>query len=383
MDASSPTALLPVIDISPLVHPGPADRHGSGGARARAACIEAIGRACREVGFFYVTNHGVSESLQAELEASAATFFALPAAAKRKFAMARGGKAWRGYFSVGEELTSGVVDEKEGLYFGDELPASDPRPLHGPNLWPSPALRRSVTRYMQAMEALGRTLLSAIAASLGLRQDHFGDQFINPTKLFRIFHYPPHDEVRRPGSFAVGEHSDYGYLTILKQDDAGGLQVKRMRRRRREEEQRQEEEEEEEAEAEEEAVEEAEWVDAPPVPGSFVINLGDALEHNTGSLLRATPHRVAPRTLATSGRFSFPFFFDPSFDAPLRSVLGDLAPALQREAAGRRRQATAAERWDGKDVTLFEGTFGDYLLSKVSKVFPELAGATPEVQARL
>ena len=350
---------VPIIDISPLLGSNQDDRDRAG---EKDRVIKAIGHACRTVGFFYVVGHGVDEALQNQLADAARAFFALPRATKRRFEMAKGGKAWRGYFEVGEELTSGVVDEKEGLYFGEELPASDPRPLHGPNFWPTgdavgadlaAALRASVTGYMDAMTALGHTLLAAIAASLGLRPDHFGAQFRAPTKLFRVFHYPPHDPAH-PDSFAVGEHSDYGYVTILKQDASGGLQVKN-------------------------AV--GHWVDAPPVPNSFVINLGDALEHNTGSLLRATPHRVRQRTGATAGRYSFPFFFDPSFDARLESVVDRLPPALRREAA--RRRAAAPARWDGKDVNLFDGTYGDYLLAKVSRVFPELAKATPEVQSRL
>ena len=312
---------VPIIDISPLVSGGDHDR----AAKDRAACIRDIGIACREVGFFYVVGHGVDEALQARLAAAARAFFALPRATKRRFEMAKGGKAWRGYFEVGEELTSGVVDEKEGLYFGEELAASDPRPLHGPNFWPSgdavgrglaAALRASVSAYMDAMTALGHALLAAIAASLGLRPDHFGAQFRHPTKLFRVFHYPPHDP-KHPDSFAVGEHSDYGYVTILKQDDSGGLEVKNAL---------------------------GKWVDAPPVPNSFVINLGDALEHNTGSLLRATPHRVRQRAGAASGRYSFPFFFDPSFDARLESVVDRLPPALQREAARARGGARALGR---------------------------------------
>ena len=130
----------------------------------------------------------------------------------------------------------------------------------------------------------------------------------------------------------MGEHTDYGLLTILLQDDAGGLEVKSRSR----------------------------WVPAPPVPGSFVCNIGDMLDRMTGGLFRSTPHRV--RNPAPRDRLSFPFFFDPNFFARVRPI--DLP------AQGRR--PTTGTRWDGASVHAFEGTYGDYLLGKVGKVFPEL-----------
>lgn len=274
--------------------------------------------------------------------------------------MARAGKTWRGYFEVGEEVTSGVVDEKEGYYFGAEGSTKDERPLHGPNLFPSTndgfssdlanEFRTVITEYMSAMTSLSHVVLRAIAGSLGLDEVHFGEQFLEPTTLFRAFHYPPHDPDRHPDSFAVGEHTDYGYITILKQDQSGGLQVRSPDGKR--------------------------WVSAPPIPNTFVVNLGDALEHNTGSLLRATPHRVATRHGATSGRYSYPFFFDPSFDARLRSVVPHMSPALQEKAAECQAAAASRRRWDGKNVEHFQGTYGQYLLDKVSAVFPKLAART-------
>ena len=277
---------VPVIDVAPLVTPGSS-------AEERQRVVDEIGAAAMDVGFFQCTGHGVSEELMARLDAAAAGFFAQPRAVKRQVEMAVAGRRWRGYFEVGEELTSGRVDQKEGLYFAQELPASDDRPLHGPNLFPAesvaPGLRAAVLEYMSALGHLSDVLLRAVSAALGLGESHFAEAFREPTTLFRIFHYPPHDAAWGDGSMAVGEHTDYGYLTVLRQDDAGGLQAK--------------------------CETTGEWVDVPPVAGAFVVNLGDALEHNTGGLLRATPHRVLPRVGAPAGRFSFPFFFDPRFDA--------------------------------------------------------------------
>ena len=302
-------------------------------------------------GFFYVVNTGVDEACVERLQECAKTFFAQPREVKRSIEMAKAGARWRGYFEVGEEFTSGIVDEKEGLYFAAERP-EDKRPLHGENQWPdeniTPGMRDVVLDYMDSMSCLAKALLEAIAASIGLDATHFGKQFADPTTLFRIFHYPPHDARWGGETFAVGEHTDYGYLTVLKQDDSGGLQVKVG----------------------------GEWIDAPPVPNSFVCNLGDALEHNTGGLLRATPHRVRQRSAARTGRFSFPFFFDPSFDAQLTSCRHLLPLALQHAAD--ERQKAAPKRWDGRSVELFEGTYGEYLMHKVRKVFPELSNQALE-----
>lgn len=287
----------------------------------------AIGAACRDVGFFYVTGAGVSPTLLAELDDTARAFFRQPEELKRTIAMTRGGRAWRGYFGVGEELTSGVPDEKEGLYFGTEGPA-DGRPLFGPNLFASERMRRVVLAYLEAMTALGHRLMRAIARSLGLPASYFDERYTaDPLVLFRIFHYPP---ISSPSAWSVGEHADYGLLTILLQDDAGGLEVKSADG----------------------------WIDVPPIEGAFVVNLGDMLDRLTGGVYRSTLHRV--RNTTGRGRLSFPFFFDPAFDAiveplPGTSVLDD-----------------RATRWDREDVRAFEGTYGDYLLRKVGRVFPAL-----------
>jgi isopenicillin N synthase-like dioxygenase len=331
MAGSSRSATLPVIDVGPLIH-------GSGAA-ARIAVAEQIQVACRERGFFYVTGHGVPAGLLGELAEASAEFFALPAAAKLEIAMDRGGRAWRGFFSVGAELTSGEPDLKEGLYFGTELPAGDPRvraglPLHGPNLFPRqvPRLGPLVLAYLDALTGVGQAVLAGVALSLGLDSGYFAAGYTaDPTILFRIFHYPP----APPGSggWGVGEHTDYGLLTLLAQDDSGGLQV---------------------------AAPEG-WIDAPPIPGTLVANIGDMLDRLTGGWYRSTPHRV--RNLSGHGRLSFPFFLDPGFTA-------EVPPLPGRAAAG----DDGRPRWDGQDLRAFTGTYGDYLLGKVSKVFPQLRG---------
>ena len=191
MPASDGSAALPVIDVSPLTGPAPAS--------ARTGVAGQIQAACRERGFFYVTGHGVPTGLLDRLAAASAEFFALPLADKLEIAMERGGRAWRGYFPVGAELTSGRPDLKEGLYFGAELAADDPRvragvPLHGGNLFPRQVqrLRPLVLSYLDALTGLGQAVLAGVALSLGLDAGYFAAGYTaDPTILFRIFHYPP------------------------------------------------------------------------------------------------------------------------------------------------------------------------------------------------
>jgi isopenicillin N synthase-like dioxygenase len=329
MAGSEGSAALPIIDVGPLLG------HGPDAGRAEAA--GRIQAACRERGFFYVAGHGVPAGLLDELASASAEFFDLPAEDKLQIAMERGGRAWRGFFPVGAELTSGRPDLKEGLYFGAELPDDDPRvlagvPLHGRNLFPRqvPRLRPLVLAYLDAMAALGQAVLTGVALSLDLDPGYFATGYTaDPTILFRIFHYPPSPP--QAEDWGVGEHTDYGLITLLAQDDSGGLQV---------------------------AAPEG-WIDAPPVPGTLVCNIGDMLDRLTGGWYRSTPHRV--RNLSGHGRLSFPFFLDPGFSA-------EVPPLPERAADG----DDGRRRWDGQDLRAFGGTYGDYLLGKVGRVFPEL-----------
>ncbi|HUW02111.1 MAG TPA: 2-oxoglutarate and iron-dependent oxygenase domain-containing protein [Acidimicrobiales bacterium] len=303
---------LRVIDVSAL------RAQRSGAAAAVAAVATQIDRACREVGFFVIEGHGIDEALLADLDDAARRFFALPDAIKRDVEMARSGPSWRGWFPVGGELTSGVPDRKEGLYFGAERTGADPRvaagvPLHGPNPFPTqvPELRDLVLRFIDAMTDLGHDLLRGIAVGLDLEADHFRRGMASdPTVLFRIFHYPMVESA--DGAWGVAEHTDYGLLTLLRQDATGGLEVRTPDG----------------------------WIEAAPVPGTFVCNLGDMLERISGGRYRSTPHRVRPPLGgAAVGRLSFPFFFDPNWDA---------------------------------EVPGLDGVYGDYLTAKVARVFPDL-----------
>jgi len=333
---------LPLIDVGPLMA-APAARLGTDalttgpGLADVAATIDA---ACRRYGFFRVAGHGVAPAALPRLDRLARAFFAQPPEVKDRIAMRHAGAAWRGWFPLGGELTSGRPDQKEGLYFGTELAADHPvvragRPLHGPNLFPRVpvGLRPAVLGWMTAMTELGQRLLRAMALGLGLDPQWFERTVTEePTVLFRIFRYPstPAD------GWGVAEHTDYGLLTLLAQDGHDGLEVRGP----------------------------GGWIAVPADPDVLVVNLGDMLERMTGGRYRSTAHRV--RNAGAVDRLSFPCFVDPSWDA--------VCPVMPLPAAPATDASTA--RWDDADPRAWAGTYGDYLTSKVAKVFPDLRRAT-------
>ena len=367
---------IPIVDLSPFVAAPAVPGRGE-----RRAAADALRHAARRYGFFYCVGHGVPSELSARLEDLATAFFAQELERKLEISMVHGGRAWRGYFPVGQELTSGRPDQKEGLYFGTELCSTHPKvlagtPLHGPNLFPDvPGFREAVLEYLDALTGVGHRLMEVLALSLGLDAEYFAERYTrDPLTLFRIFHYPPLSPSAATETWGVGEHTDYGLLTVLAQDSIGGLEVRTRHG----------------------------WVDAPPIPGAFVCNLGDMLERMTSGFYRSTPHRVRNVSCGTpssgtpssgipssgipsggipsggipsggipsggipsrQGRLSFPFFFDPAFDAQVEPVLfGDVAAQ------------DAPERWDGRSVHELSGTYGEYLLGKIGKVFPGLGDA--------
>ena len=377
--------ISPLVDTTPLLDTTPLDDTAArsplrGWDPAAARVGTEIAEAAQNPGVFQVVGHGVDPALRVALQDAAREFFALPDETKATIAMALAGRAWRGWFPIGGELTGGVPDAKEGLYFGVDLDEDDPRvragwPLHGPNLYPQhpAALARLVPEWMAAVTAVGHTVLRGLGLGLGLGVDAIAGWCTDPTVLFRIFHYPALDRsvvgldtdgvgndtdgvgndtdgvgndtdgvgndtdgVGNDGTWGVGEHTDYGLLTLLAQDDSGGLQVQLP------------------------AADGDRWVDVPPVQDAFVANLGDMIERLSGGRLVATPHRVAP---PNTDRISMPLFLDPGWDVEISTLDGLLPPS------GR----SARRRWDDEDVHAIEGPYSRYLLSRVSRVFPGLS----------
>jgi len=288
---------LPILDLSRL------DR-GEDEADAFRADLRA---ATRDVGFFYLTGTGISAELEQRLHRAARDFFALPEADKLAIENVKS-PHFRGYTRVGGERTRGEVDWREQIDIGPERDAVTGGPaftrLIGPNLWPSaqPELREVVAEWHAALSAISRRLLRAWAVALGAEESYFDDHFGEPSTLIKIVRYPGTDEpLPQQG---VGAHKDSGVLTLLwVEPGRGGLQVER----------------------------DGQWVDAPPVDGAFVVNIGELLEYATGGYLRATNHRViSPK--APDDRLSIPFFFNPALDTQLPLI--DLPAELAAQARG-------------------------------------------------
>ncbi|MGB0696389.1 MAG: isopenicillin N synthase family dioxygenase [Rhodospirillaceae bacterium] len=270
---------IPMVNLAPLMDGSDPD-----------AVAKQIRWALANVGFFYVKNHGVSEALVEATFAMTRAFFALPTEDKMALHIARSGTAMRGYIEPFGENTDPerTKDLKEVLDLGPETPAGTP--FFGPNPWPAPELlpgfQETVYGYHQEMKRLSLILLSGIARSLDLAPDYFVPLMTNPISIQRLQHYPPQTGWIDERIIGIGAHTDYGNLTILAQDDVGGLQVRNR---------------------------DGQWIEGTPIPGSFVINIGDLVQRLTNDVYLANLHRV----INSSGRqrYSIPFFIDADYDA--------------------------------------------------------------------
>lgn len=254
-------------------------------------------------GFFYVKGHAVPERLRASAFDALATFFARPLDEKMALHISKSGTALRGYTEVfGENADpKNTRDLKEIFDIGPEKPAGT-GPFFGPNQWPDvPGFQDTFAEYHAQMLRLARLLLEGVALSLDLPRNWFADKVDDPISVLRTLHYPAQTGKVDPKMIGIGAHTDYGALTILAQDTVGGLQVVNR---------------------------DKVWVAAPPLPGTFVINIGDMLQRLTNKVYVANLHRV----VNTSGqeRYSIPFFFDGNPDAefaPLPSLITPENPA--------------------------------------------------------
>jgi isopenicillin N synthase-like dioxygenase len=283
MATSSATSFrrIPVIDVSALE--GPDD------AAARRVAEE-IRRASIEVGFFYVSRHGVPRDLVRATLMAAKYFFLLPEATRRAIAV---NGAHRGYVPFAQTTQPGRErpDLKESFNFAypfseSELEEFAGLALIGRNQWPAgeTAWRGVLEDYYRAVFGLGQRILEAFAIALRIERDFFRGRYRHPLVRARLLHYPPQppdDEAQ----FGAAEHTDYGAITMLWQDDAGGLQVQNRA---------------------------GEWIDAPPIDETFVINIGDMMARWSNDLFVSTPHRVINRS--GRERYSIPVFFDPDYE---------------------------------------------------------------------
>jgi isopenicillin N synthase-like dioxygenase len=274
------------------------------GGDERAVFLAELRDQARDFGFFYITGHGVEPAVTTEVLGWSRRFFALPDAEKNAIAMVNS-PHFRGYTRVGLEHTRGRPDWREQIDVGAERPAlpEDPaapwKRLQGPNQWPRtlPGLRLALLRWQTEATALAIRLVRIFAASLGQDEDVFAPVYCDrPTQLLKIIRYPGH--AAGADGQGVGPHKDGGFVTVLLQDTEAGLQV----------------------EADDG------WIDAPPVPGSFIINVGEALEAASNGYLRANVHRVVSPP-AGKDRLSVAFFLGADLEStiPLLSLSPDLA----------------------------------------------------------
>ncbi|NNE89333.1 MAG: isopenicillin N synthase family oxygenase [Silicimonas sp.] len=274
------TTQIPVIDISSAIDGSDID---SVAAR--------IHDAATKTGFFYISNHGIDPRLMDQAFAVAKGFFSLSAQDKSTIAV---NTDQRGWMATGMSRLQGskAHDLKEVFFWGTEITPDDPdllagKPLVAVNRWPDgvfPCLKADLLPYYGAVCKVGEKVLSAIAVSLDVAPDFFKSRYVSPLARGQMVYYPPSspkdEAVER---FGVAPHTDFGVLTLLLQDQSGGLQVRTS---------------------------EGVWIEAPPIPGTLVCNIGDLLQRWSNDCFASTVHRVINRT--QNARYSIPVFYDPN-----------------------------------------------------------------------
>jgi len=285
---------IPVIDIGDLIR-GPR-------LAAQERVAGEIFAACTGRGFFYVAGHGVDDTLIADAFEANRRFHARPLEDKLALKQNR----WhRGYqpFAASKLVSQARFEaarrpnQLESFFVRHEVPPGHPdyeqRPLQGPNRWPDdPWFRDVVRRYDAATRDLGMALLPAFSIAVGAAPGFFSRLFAPAATALRLIHYPPAPETRPEDLFGISPHTDYGFLTILAQDDVGGLQIRDVA---------------------------GTWIDAPARPGCFILNIGDILARWTNGRFNSTPHRVVNPSSERS-RYSIGMFFDPNLDAVIEPL---------------------------------------------------------------
>ena len=326
-----PLETLPVLDYSRL----------SAGPEEASRFRDELRDAMHDVGFLYLSGHGIPQELVDAMLETSRRFFDLPE--EQKLAVENiHSPQFRGYTRMGAELTDRAVDWREQIDIGVERATVKPGDgvadywrLEGPNLWPDalPGMREVVAEWTDRLSTISLNLLRALALSLGAPEDSFDAAFGDRAfPMLKIVRYPGEsgDEPKQ----GVGSHRDGGVLTLLLvEPDKGGLQVEYQGR----------------------------WIDAPQVPGTFVVNIGEMLELATNGYLKATLHRVISPAGGTD-RISLPFFYNPALDATMPQLA--MNPEFQAKARGLSVDPT--------DSPILE-TYGDNALRYRLRAHPNVA----------
>lgn len=281
---------IPVVDLAPFQH----------GTEAEQAVVAGeIHRALTETGFLYVRNYGLSEADRHALFTHGKSFFALDEAVKREVAY-RSTEDNTGYVAVERER----LDPSRPGDLKEAFNLRDPRMANDRNLWPDDALpdfRPAMERAYETFVGVSHTLLRAFAMALDLPLEYFVERHAARNQTMRLLHYPPTPENQvQPEQTGAGAHTDYGAITLLLQDDLGGLEA---------------------------MMRDGRWVSVTPIPGTAVINVGDLMQRWTNDVFRSTPHRVRP----TSGhseraRQSIVFFSYPDYDTDITVIPSCVKP---------------------------------------------------------
>lgn len=313
---------IPVIDISPL---------NGADAAAQTLVAEELGRAARDVGFLYVTGTGIEEKLFDDLLDATKRFFELPFEKKMEVYIGRS-RNHRGYVPEGEEVFyGGTKDKKEAFDMSIDLPADDPdyvagKPMLGPNQWPElPGFKEAANAYYTAVFGLGKTLIRGFAMALGEEPDYFDRYITKPPSQLRLIHYPFNPDAK--DAMGIGAHTDYECFTLLRATSAG-LEVLNGA---------------------------GEWIEAPPKPGAYVVNVGDMLELWTNGQFVATSHRVRK---VKEERYSFPLFFTVDYDtvvSPMSRFVTSEAPARPSVKSGEHLYAQTLQSFTYQKERLARG----------------------------
>lgn len=316
---------LPIVDLQNFAF-------DEAGADRIAAELDEV---FRTIGFCYIANTGVAPELVDGIFEASQRFHAMPAEAKNAIAI---NEFHRGYMAPKTSVivTSSVAkvtkpNNSESFMLMHEVAQDDPewgKPLQGPNQWPAdlPGFREAVTAYNGALETMSRRFTHLIARALGLDPAGLDSYFEKPTTYLRMLHYPSQPDAAAD-EFGSAPHTDYGYITVLLQDGVGGLEVRRK---------------------------DGNWLRATPVPGTFVVNVGDMLSRWTNGRWQSTPHRV--KNVSSVDRYSVPFFFDPA----MSNTIGCLPTCVE----------------PGESPRFEPVLYGDYVMERLNKNYQYRHAAT-------